>query len=44
MIPAKRKTMPVNKLEYSHLMKFEKTKKSKTERVKTAENKNRKTG
>ena len=42
MIPAKKKTMPVTKLEYSHLKKFQKTKKWKTKRVKTAENKNRK--
>ena len=42
MIPAKRKSMLVKYLEYSHLMKFEKTKKWKTKRVKTADNRNRK--
>ena len=42
MIPAKRKSMLVKHLEYSHLMKFEKTKKWKTKKVKTADNRNRK--
>ena len=42
MVPEKRKTVPGEKLSYSHIMKFEKTKKWKDSKIKTEDNKDRK--
>ena len=42
MVPEKRETVPVEKLSYSHIMKFEKTKKWKDSQIKTEDNKDRK--
>ena len=42
MVPEKRKTVPVEKLSYSNIMKFEKTKKWKDSKIKTEDNKDRK--
>ena len=42
MVPEKRETVPVEKLSYSHIMKFEKTKKWKDSKIKTEDDKDRK--
>ena len=42
MVPGKRKVIPVKKLEYTHLMKYEKNKNWKVSKIKTVDNKNRK--
>ena len=42
MIPGYRKSTPTNKLEYSHLMKFQNTRKWKESKVKIVEDMKRK--
>lgn len=42
MVPEKRQKVTPERLEYSHLMKFEKTKKWKGSKIKTEDDKDRK--
>ena len=42
MVPGKRKVISVKKLEYTHLMKYEKTKNWKASKIKTVDDKDRK--
>ena len=42
MVPERRRKVPVQQLTYSHIMKYEKTKKWKDNKLKTESNKMRK--